>query len=199
MNSLTDASIAQAEAQLGKACPVMAALIARHGPCTLAGREFTPFATLATSIIGQQLSLKAADTIERRVLALVPEFTPPNVAQLSPEVLRAAGLSRAKARYILELSQRVADGRLDLDALPEMDDEAVIKALVELPGIGRWTAEMFLIFSLARPDVLSPGDAGLQRAVRNLFGETATLQQIGPRWRPYCSVACWYLWRSLGG
>jgi len=200
MNSLTAELIKQAEAHLSGVCPVMAELIDKHSPCTLAGREFSPFATLVTSIIGQQLSMKVADTIERRVLALVTgEFTPQAVAALVPEKLRQAGLSSAKVRYILELAKRASDGRLDLNALPQMDDETVITTLVELPGIGRWTAEMFLIFSLARPDVLSPGDAGLQRAVRQLFGEDATLQQVGPRWRPFCSVACWYLWRSLDG
>jgi len=200
MNSLTEALIKQAETHLSQVCPVMAELIDKHRPCTLAGREFSPFATLVTSIIGQQLSMKVADTIERRVLTLVTgEFTPQAVAALAVEKLREAGLSTAKVRYIQELASRAADGRLDLDALPQMDDEAVITTLMELPGIGRWTAEMFLIFSLARPDVLSLGDAGLQRAVRQLFGEDATLQQIGSRWRPYCSVASWYLWRSLGG
>jgi len=198
MNSLTQETVEQAERYLSEVCPVMKELIARHGHCTLAGREFSPFATLATSIIGQQLSMKAADTIERRVLSLVPEFIPQAVAGLPPEKLREAGLSKAKVRYIQELACRASSGQLDLNALVQMDDEAVISALTELPGIGRWTAEMFLIFSLARPDVLSPGDAGLQRAVRQLFGEQATLQQIGPRWRPFCSVACWYLWRSLG-
>jgi len=200
MNSLTETLIKQAETHLSQVCPVMAQLIDKHGSCTLAGREFSPFATLATSIIGQQLSMKAADTIERRVLALVTgEFTAQAVAALAPEKLRAAGLSQAKVGYIQELASRASDGRLNLEALPEMDDESVIATLVELPGIGRWTAEMFLIFGLARPDVLSPGDAGLQRAVRQLFGEDATLQQIGTRWCPFCSVACWYLWRSLDG
>jgi len=198
MNSLTQDEIVKAQKHLSRVCPVMAELIAKHGTCTLAGREFSPFATIATSIIGQQLSMKAADTIERRVLALVDELTPEAVVALDPQQLREAGLSKAKVRYIQELAQRASDGRLNLNALPQMSDEAIIEALTELPGIGRWTAEMFLIFGLARPDVLSPGDAGLQRAVRQLFGEQATLQQIGARWRPFCSVACWYLWRSLG-
>jgi len=200
MNPLTEELIKQAEAYLSEVCPIMAELIAKHSPCTLAGREFSPFATLVTSIIGQQLSMKVADTLEWRVLVLVGgELSPQKIAALPPEKLREAGLSNAKVRYIIELAQRASDGRLDLNALPQMTDEEVISTLVELPGIGRWTAEMFLIFGLARPDVLSPGDAGLQRAVRQLFGEEATLQQIGPRWRPFCSVACWYLWRSLGG
>jgi len=137
MNYLTEELIAQAEAHLSGACPIMAELIAKHGPCTLAGREFSPFATLVTSIIGQQLSMKVADTLERRVLALVGgQLTPQNIAALPPENLREAGLSNAKVRYIIELAQRASDGRLDLNALPQMSDEAVIETLIELPGIG---------------------------------------------------------------
>ena len=108
-------------------------------------------------------------------------------------------VSAAKSRYIVELAQRVTDGRLDFDALLSQTDDAVIDALTELPGIGRWTAEMFLIFSLKRPDVLALGDAGLQRAARDLYGEDADLESIGQSWRPYRSVASWYLWRHLDG
>ena len=113
------------------------------------------------------------------------------------EALCAAGLSFAKARYIVELAQRVSDGRLSFEAMQEAPDGDVIAALVELPGIGQWTAEIFLIFGLRRPDVLSLGDAGLQRAARLLFGEDAELERVGQSWRPYCSVASWYLWRHL--
>jgi DNA-3-methyladenine glycosylase II len=175
----------------------MARLIAQHGPCSLADREFRPFQTLANSIISQQLSAKAADTIERRVMTIVPGFTPTGFLSVSTEALRAAGLSSAKARYILELAQRVSDGRLNLKAMQHAPDAAVIAALVELPGIGQWTAEMFLIFGLRRPDVLSLGDAGLQRAARMLFGDDARLEHVGQSWRPFCSVASWYLWRHL--
>jgi len=186
-----------AQRHLRKSCGVMERLIAQHGPCRLADREFRPFQTLANSIISQQLSAKAADTIERRVHAIVPGFTPAGFLAASPEALRAAGLSSAKARYIVELARRVSDGRLNLEAMQDAPDEDVIAALVELPGIGQWTAEMFLIFGLRRPDVLSVGDAGLQRAVRLLFGEDATLEHVGQPWRPYRSVASWYLWRHL--
>lgn len=175
----------------------MARLVALHGPCPIADRDFLPFQTLATSIISQQLSAKAADTIERRVLAIVPSFTPAEFLIAPLDALRAAGLSSAKARYIIELAQRVNDGRLDFDALLHQRDEDVIAALIELPGIGRWTAEMFLIFGLRRPDVLALDDAGLQRAVRLLFGDTVNLAAAGAAWRPYCSVASWYLWRHL--
>lgn len=194
---LTPTVVIEAEAYLSQSCRVMAGLIHTHGPCRLADRDFRPFQTLANSIISQQLSAKAADTIERRVQAIVPGFTPAGFLAVPTEALRAAGLSSAKARYILELAQRVSDGRLNLEAMQEAPDADVIAALVELPGIGQWTAEMFLIFGLSRPDVLSLGDAGLQRAVRLLFGDEAKLEHMGQSWRPFCSVASWYLWRHL--
>jgi DNA-3-methyladenine glycosylase II len=190
-------TVLDAEQRLRQSCRVMAQLIAQHGPCPLADREFRPFQTLANSIISQQLSAKAAATIERRVLAVVPGFTPAGFLAVSSEALRAAGLSSAKARYIIELAQRVSDGRLDLEAMQQAPDAEVITALVELPGIGQWTAEMFLIFGLRRPDVLSLGDAGLQRATRLLFGDDAKLERVGQLWRPFCSIASWYLWRHL--
>ena len=188
-----------AERYLSQSCETMAGLVAVHGPCSIADREFLPFQTLATSIISQQLSAKAADTIERRVLAIVPSFDPAGFLIVPLDALRGAGLSSAKARYIIELAQRVNDGRLNFDALLSLADKDVIAALVDLPGIGRWTAEMFLIFGLKRPDVLALGDAGLQRAARLLYGENASLESIGQRWRPYCSVASWYLWRHIDG
>ena len=119
-----------AERHLRQSCRVMARLIVEHGPCPLADREFRPFQTLANSIISQQLSAKAADTIERRVQAIVPGFTPAEFLAVQPEALRAAGLSSAKARYILELAQRVSDGRLNLEAMQEAPDADVIAALV---------------------------------------------------------------------
>lgn len=186
-----------AERHLRQSCRVMARLIVEHGPCPLADREFRPFQTLANSIISQQLSAKAADTIERRVHAIVPGFTPAEFLAIQPEALRAAGLSSAKARYILELAQRVSDGRLNLEVMQEAPDADVIAALVDLPGIGQWTAEMFLIFGLRRPDVLSLGDAGLQRSARFLFGDDAKLERLGQSWQPFRSVASWYLWRHL--
>lgn len=196
-SQITPTVVIEAESYLSQSCRVMAGLIRTHGPCPLADREFRPFQTLANSIISQQLSAKAADTIERRVQAIVPGFTPAGFLAVPTEALRAAGLSSAKARYILELAQRVSDGRLNLEAMQEAPDADVIAALVELPGIGQWTAEMFLIFGLSRPDVLSLGDAGLQRAVRLLFGDDAKLEHMGQSWRPFCSVASWYLWRHL--
>jgi DNA-3-methyladenine glycosylase II len=194
---LSSRAVQDAERRLRRSCRIMAQLIARHGHCLLADREFRPFQTLANSIISQQLSVKAADTIERRVQAIVPGFTPAGFLSVPVGALRAAGLSSAKARYIVELAQRVSNGRLNLDALQHAPDADVITALTELSGIGRWTAEMFLIFGLRRADVLSLGDAGLQRAVRLLFGNDAKLEHVGQAWRPFCSVASWYLWRHL--
>lgn len=195
--TLSARTMRAAEKHLSQSCDVMARLVTVHGPCPIAAREFLPFQTLATSIISQQLSAKAADTIERRVLSIVSSFTPDGFLTVPLEALRGAGLSSAKARYIIELSQRVNNGQLDFGALLEQADDDVIAALVELPGIGRWTAEMFLIFGLRRPDVLALGDAGLQRAARLLYGEDADLESVGQSWRPYCSMASWYLWRHL--
>ncbi|MFT0548807.1 DNA-3-methyladenine glycosylase family protein [Allopusillimonas ginsengisoli] len=187
----------EAELHLRSSCKVMAHLVKRHGPCGILRRRNTAFQTLAFSIISQQLSARAAATIKKRVIALSPGFTPAGILSLSPESLRAAGLSSAKVRYITELAQRLQDGRLNFRQLRRQDDEDVIAVLTNLPGVGRWTAEMFLIFSLKRPDVLALGDVGLQRAVRRLYGEMATLETVSDSWRPYRSVASWYLWRSL--
>jgi DNA-3-methyladenine glycosylase II len=175
----------------------MARLIEKHGHCSLADRELRPFETLTTSIISQQLSAKAADTIKLRIHALVPDFTPQGFLSAPPDGLRAAGLSSRKVSYIVELARQVGSGKLEFENLRSMPDDEVKAVLVELPGIGKWTAEMFLIFGLRRPDVLSLGDAGLRRAARLLFGEEARLEDVGKAWRPYCSVASWYLWQYL--
>ena len=187
------------EDHLSAKCPVMAALVARYGRCPLPDMIYTPFETLAASIIGQQLSVKAAATIEKRVRAIIGgALTPEGILTAEPEALRACGLSNAKVKYIRALADRVAAGTMDFDAMvAEPDNEVVIKALVGSPGIGRWTAEMFLIFGLRRLDVLSLGDVGLQRAVRQHFGEDETLATLGLRWQPYRSIASWYLWQSL--
>jgi len=196
--SLTPALLREAEVHLRQSDPIMADLIGKHGPCPLSERPFLPFHTLAASIISQQLSAKAADTIERRVAQLVPSpFLPADMLRVSAEQLRAAGLSSRKVAYIHELAGRVIDGRLSFEALAGADDESVITALVELPGIGRWTAEMFLIFGLKRPDVLALDDVGLQRAVRLLYGDDYALAHVSPAWRPFSTVASWYLWRHI--
>ena len=192
----------RAERHLAKVDPIMKRLIARHGPCPLAEREFQPFHMLANSIISQQLSTQAAAAIKRRLALLIPPpFAPERFLRMSNEQLRAAGLSQAKSRYILELASRVCDGRILFDQIISKGDEEVIETLAECPGIGRWTAEMFLIFGLKRLDVLALGDAGLQRAARILYGTKRKSKTLLPRvaeaWRPYRSVASWYLWRSL--
>lgn len=197
-------NIRNAERHLRRVDPIMKGLIAQHGPCPLAGHEFRPFHMLAGAIISQQLSNRAAETIEQRVGAIVGvPFQTERILACSPEELRSAGLSQAKARSIRELAARVDDGRLTFDELVTMADEAVIEKLVETPGIGRWTAEMFLLFGLKRMDVLAVGDAGLQRAARNLYGtkrkSTTLLPRVAAGWRPYRSIASWYLWRSLEG
>ena len=200
---LTEKTIRQAERHLSRSDPVMKRLIAEHGPCPLAKWEYNPFHTLVTSIISQQLSSKAADTIENRIPEMVSvPFQPMELLSVSVESLRSAGLSRPKARYIHELAQRVSDGRLSFSDIESKKDDDVVAALVESPGIGRWTAEMFLIFGLKRLDALSLGDAGLQRAARILYGKngdrTGLLESVAVAWRPYRSVSCWYLWQHLG-
>jgi DNA-3-methyladenine glycosylase II len=176
----------------------MDALIIRHGPCSLSTRREPAFRSLAWSIIGQQLSAKAAATITNRVAALVPDpFEPQNLLRVSPDQLRQAGMSGRKANSLIALAKLATSGALSFDSLHEMDDEDVIAELTQVSGIGRWTAEMFLIFGLGRPNVLSASDAGLQRAARLLYGEIAMLENLGERWSPWCSVASWYLWRHL--
>ncbi|HEX6768686.1 MAG TPA: DNA-3-methyladenine glycosylase 2 family protein [Candidatus Binatia bacterium] len=197
-----DLAIRRAERSLAKADPIMKRLIATHGHCPIAEREFQPFHMLANSIISQQLSTKAAATIKVRVGALVGvPFQINKVLSTTPEHLRGAGLSAAKARYIRELAVHVNEGSLDFEKIISLDDEAVIEKLVIVSGIGRWTAEMFLLFGLKRLDVLALGDAGLQRAARNLYGKkrksVTLLPRVAENWRPYRSIASWYLWRSL--
>lgn len=194
-----DLRLSAAETYLSQSCHVMARLIQVHGRCLVAERKTTAFQTLATSIISQQLSARAADTIRQRVVALLPGFTASGLLQVPPEQLRAAGLSSRKVRYLIELSQQVQDGRLVFEELHRHSDEHVIATLTDLPGVGRWTAEMFLIFGLKRPDILALGDAGLQRATRLLYGETARLEEVGQKWHPYASTASWYLWKHLDG
>jgi DNA-3-methyladenine glycosylase II len=192
----------KAERHLAKADPVLKRLIALHGPCPLAEREIEPFHMLANSIISQQLSTQAAAAIKQRLAVLIPPpFVPDRFLQMPAEQLRAAGLSHAKSRYIVALASRVCDGRFRFDEIVSKDDETIIETLAECPGIGRWTAEMFLIFGLKRLDVLAAGDAGLQRAAKLLYGKKRRSKMLLPRiaeaWRPYRSVASWYLWKSL--
>ena len=155
------------------------------------------------AIISQQLSTKAAATIGARVMGLCGGApTPEAIERLTDQELRLAGLSGQKTRYMRDLSRRVLDGSLALADIESLDDEAVIGALTSVKGIGRWTAEMFLIFRLQRPDVLPVGDLGIVKAVQQHYGmrrvpSPARLMKLGEQWRPYRTVACWYLWASL--
>jgi DNA-3-methyladenine glycosylase II len=190
----------QAIAHLEAADPVMAALIAQVGPCTLEP-ESHGFITLVDAIVSQQISVKAANAIMARITALVGEMTPQNLLARTPDELRAAGLSNQKARYVLDLAAHVADGRLDLAVFPELDDETIIAQLTAVKGIGRWTSEIYLMFALGRLDVLPADDLGLQQAVQQAYAldrvpKGVELRLIGEAWRPYRSVASWYLWRS---
>lgn len=199
-----DKLIRKAERHLARVDPVMQRLVKKHGHCPLAQRELQPFHMLANSIISQQLSVKAAGAIRQRLTLLIEApFLPEKFRGISAEQLRAAGLSRAKVRFIGALADRVCARQLVFDEITSKNDEAVIEMLSECPGIGRWTAEMFLIFGLKRLDVLAVGDAGLQRAARLLYGKKRKSKTLLPRvaeaWRPYRSVASWYLWRSLAG
>jgi DNA-3-methyladenine glycosylase II len=193
---------AEAEAHLRAADPVMAQIVAAVGPCTLSPKP-AGFATLVDAIVSQQISVKAADAILRRVEVAAGELAPQALLALGHDVLRASGLSNAKARYVLDLSERVADGRLDLDHLAQHDDEQIIQQLVLVKGIGRWTAEMYLIFSLGRPDVLPVDDLGLRQGVQRAYGlpelpKGPAIHAIAEPWRPFRSVGTWYLWRSGG-
>ena len=195
---------ATAQRLLARRDPVMRELMRQHGNCGLAAAQRADtFAALAHAIISQQLSTKAAATIARRFDALcggVP--TAAAVAACREDDLRAAGLSGQKIAYMRDLSARVLDGSLALHALDRLSDEAVIEALTSVKGIGRWTAEMFLMFRLHRPDVLPLGDLGIVKAVQRAYRlrrapTPERLTRIGEPWRPYRSVACWYLWASL--
>ena len=186
--------------------PVLAAIIKRHGACGLGAvrDRFDHFAMLVRAIVFQQLSTKAATTIHTRLMQHMPGLQPtaPALAALSDEHLRAAGISRQKATYLRDLCEKVNSGALPLEHLDAMSDDQVIAALTQVKGIGRWTAEMFLIFRLQRPDVLPLGDLGILNAIQKAYGmrkkpTPERLRKLGEAWRPYRSVASWYLWRSL--
>jgi DNA-3-methyladenine glycosylase II len=204
-DEVTSSDYSRARRLLLRRDPVLAGLIRRHGPCGLADAlRADHFSALVRAITFQQLSTKAASTIHGRMMALMPGGTPTpeNFACLTDEALRAAGLSRQKSAYLRDLCDKVSTGAVNLDALDALPDDEVIAALVKVKGIGRWSAEMFLIFRLLRPDVLPVGDLGILTAVQKAYGlrkrpSPERLLKIGEAWRPYRSVASWYLWRSL--
>jgi len=185
----------------------VARLIEAHGPCPLGGTRRDPFHVLCRSIISQQLSSKAADTIQSRVAAATgagARFRPAHFLGAQPEALRGCGLSNAKARWLIALAQACSNDAGYFRKLRRLDDEATIAALDALPGIGRWTAEMFLIFALGRLDIFSLGDAGLRRSLDLLHNGGDKLDDeaalaITARWAPYRSVGSWYLWRAVDG
>jgi DNA-3-methyladenine glycosylase II len=187
--------------------PVLGQLIEEVGPCQLNQNQPMGdlFFCLSRSILHQQLSTKAAGTIHSRFLQLYPdtEFpTPMDVLNTPEEVLRRVGISGSKISYIKNLAQQVLEGLPTLEQLAVMDDESIIKTLIPIKGIGRWTVQMLLIFRLDRWDVLPVDDLGVRAGIRRLYGLEAlpdkkTVEGFGQRWKPYCSIASWYLWRSL--
>ena len=191
--------LSNADARLG-------ALIARVGPCLITARvsETDHFEGLVRAITSQQLSTKAAATIFARVKALgldeTGRFHPATLLAQDETSLRAAGLSGQKTRYVRDVCEKVCSGVLDFDALHAIDDDAVIEALCSVKGVGRWTAEMFLMFRLGRPDVLPVGDLGIQKGFMRLFNlrtmpTAEKMVKLAKPFRPYRSAACWYLWR----
>jgi DNA-3-methyladenine glycosylase II len=201
-----------AREQLAAADPTMAALITRVGEIDLETRlrrrsEERPadaYGALLRAIVGQQLSTKAARTIYSRILELFDGRTPPPelLLEAGEEDLRAAGLSGRKVEYIRDLASHVLSGELELDRLGELSDEEVVEEIVAVRGLGIWTAEMFLLFHLERPDVLSGGDLGIRKAVQVEYGldempAPARVLEIGEPWRPHRSLASLYLWESL--
>jgi 3-methyladenine DNA glycosylase/8-oxoguanine DNA glycosylase len=198
-------AIAAALDHLRAADPILSRVIDAVGPFALQP-DPNSFYALLSSIVSQQISVRAAATIMGRIEALFPAdegVTPEGVLALGPEPLRTAGLSGMKTRYVLDLAGRIVAGELDLERLAELDDEAVISHLVQVKGIGRWTAQMHLIFRLCRLDVLPVDDLGFRAAVRRHYDlpDLPTRDEshaLGAPWAPYRTVATWYLWRSLG-
>ena len=180
---------------------VMKRLIPQFGDACLQSRG-DAFITLARSIVGQQISVKAAQTVWDRFALMPRKITPANVLKLKVDDMRAAGLSARKIEYLVDLALHFDSGALHVKKWASMDDEAIIDELVSIRGIGRWTAEMFLIFHLMRPNVLPLDDVGLINGIsKNYFsGEAVSrseAREVAAAWAPYCSVATWYIWRSL--
>jgi DNA-3-methyladenine glycosylase II len=187
---------------LKKSDAVLASIIARVGPCKTAYREPT-FEMLARAIVFQQLSTKAARTIYGRLeQAAGGALTPESIQALSVGEMRRAGLSRQKLGYIRDLAEHALSGKVNFARLPSMSDEEVLVALTDIKGVGVWTAHMFLLFSLRRPNVLPVGDLGVRMAIQRAYRKRKLptpkqVEQIARGWHPYCSYAAWYLWRSL--
>jgi len=197
----------QARRALGRSDPVLRRLIAQYPGIHLARRS-DPFTTLARAIVGQQISVKAAQTIWDRLTAAIGSggepalLEPGRVGRVRVSTLRRCGLSERKAEYMRDLARHFTSGALDPATWPSLPDEELIERLVDVKGIGRWTAEMFLIFHALRPDVFPVDDIGLQKAIALHYNDGVRMDAAGMRtlalpWQPWRSVATWYLWRSL--
>jgi DNA-3-methyladenine glycosylase II len=196
------ARMAAARRHLVKAHPEFAPLIAEVGPCRLRPVP-DAFTMLVDTVVSQQISVKAAESIVNRIVALTKKnpLTPKSILAADQTALRACGLSNAKLRTIRELATRIVDRRLDLKRLGELDDAGIAEMLLPIPGIGPWSVQMVLIFGLCRMDVLPVGDLGFRQGVRDLFGwndkaRADELEALAEVWRPYRTVATWYVWRS---
>jgi DNA-3-methyladenine glycosylase II len=205
-SALSSDGYAQARRYLMRKDPVLGAAIKSIGACGMADRQRKDhLSALVSAIVSQQLSTKAAATIFGRFVALFPDNHIPDAAAIAAQTdaaLRAVGLSGQKVSYMRDLSARLIDGRLQLEELETLPDEQVIERLVSVKGFGRWTAEMFLMFRLHRPDVLPGGDLGIVVAIQRLYKlrkrpDAKRVLKIGEAWRPYRSVASWYLWQTL--
>jgi len=187
---------------LKKADPVLRAIIERIGPCKM---EYGPpeFHRLAEAITYQQLNGKAAVTIFKRFRDLAGDpLTPAGILKLSPEQMRAVGLSKQKSSYLFDMAQRAQRGELDFSRLGDMSDDEVIRHLTQVKGVGVWTAHMFLMFTLRRPNILPVGDFGVQMAIKKHYKKRKLpkpkdMEKIARAWEPYRSIACWYLWKSI--
>ncbi len=202
---MTPEEYARARRLLIRRDPVLAPVIRKFNERRLIDSPpVDPFSALVRTIVGQQLSTKAAATIHRRLLELIPGgvATPDALNALHDDQLRKVGLSRQKSAYVRDLSAKAASGELPLDRLATMTDDDVIETITRVKGLGRWSAEMFLMFRLRRPDVLPVDDLGIVNAIHRLYKlrkrpDANRIRRIGEAWRPYRTVACWYLWRSL--
>jgi len=195
-------SMKRAVTHLKKADPVLRAIIERIGPCKM---EYGPpeFHSLAEAIIYQQLNGKAAVTIFKRFRDLAGDpLIPAGILKLTPEQMRAVGLSKQKSSYLFDMAQRAQRGELDFSRLGDMSDDEVIKHLTQVKGVGVWTAHMFLMFTLRRPNILPVGDFGVQMAIKKHYKKRKLpkpkdMEKIARAWEPYRSIACWYLWKSI--
>lgn len=195
-------SFAESSAELARRDGVMRALVKRHGPCKIPRSRDDHFTALAESIVYQQLAGTAAAAIWRRVRGLYDDFTPEAVLRMSDAKMRGAGLSGGKLASIRDLAAKVADGTVPLDRIARKRDQEIVERLVVVRGIGRWTAEMFLIFQLRRPDVWPVDDYGVRKGYAQAYGladlpKPKELMTLGDIYRPFRSTAAWYCWRAV--